>query len=184
MIIFLETSRSSSNGGCEDPIVPSIDLKTLILDSFLSMFRTFTFSDPILRISFSLIFGYVRSPETLKYVTNPVDVDDSTPWISSPDPTKNKTLFFTFALYVPSILVVVVDIPEIVIISWFSNSCGFGVYNTYSPRIDDGYISTSPILLVATLILFTCFPPTIETLADTLFPEILLSSNEIESPIW
>ena len=117
MIIFLEASRSSSNGGCEGPIVPSIDLKTLILDSFLSMFKTFTFSDPILRISFSLIFGYVRSPETLKYVTNLVDVDDSTPCASSPDPTKNKTLFFTFALYAPSILVVVVDIPEIVIIS-------------------------------------------------------------------
>ena len=60
MIVFLETSKSFSDGRYEDPVVPSIDLNTLILDDFLSIFNTFTISVPILRISFSFIFGYVK----------------------------------------------------------------------------------------------------------------------------
>jgi len=54
------------------PVVPSTDLKTLNLEFFVSIFKTFTFSVPIPKISLGTIFDPVRFEDTLKNVTNPV----------------------------------------------------------------------------------------------------------------
>ena len=55
---------------CAAPVVPSIDLKTRILERVLSTFRILTLSDPTVKMSFSRKFK--RFPVTLKNVTIPV----------------------------------------------------------------------------------------------------------------
>ena len=58
---------------CDTPTTPFWDLKTLNLEDLLSMFKTLTVSVPIVKISFSWIWGYSKLlVETSIKVTIPV----------------------------------------------------------------------------------------------------------------
>ena len=57
MVNFLGISYKTSVILCEDPTVPLISLRTLILEDLVSILSTLTFSVPIPKISFSRILG-------------------------------------------------------------------------------------------------------------------------------
>ena len=66
IVNFLGISYKMSVTLCEDPTVPLIPLKTLILEDFVSTLSTFILSVPIPKTSFSRIFGYFKFPATEK----------------------------------------------------------------------------------------------------------------------
>ena len=100
-----------------DPTVPFTALNTLILELFLSKFKTFTFSVPIPRISFGTRFDLIKLESTLKKVTNPVIFVFPTATPVVPNPTILNTSLETPTVYDPSILDEVVETPLILIIS-------------------------------------------------------------------
>jgi len=71
-ISFLGLSYKISVAVCADPTLPLTDLKTLILEDIVSIFKIFIFSVPTVNISFSRIYDAFKFPPTEKYVTNPV----------------------------------------------------------------------------------------------------------------
>ena len=76
----------------ETPVTPLTPLRTLILDKCGSTFNTFTVSVPIPKISFDLIVGNVKFPQTSKCVTIPVAPSVPIATAVVPTPAKNNLL--------------------------------------------------------------------------------------------
>ena len=89
-----------------------------------------------------------------------------------PTPERVKILLEIPTLYDPSQRDDVVDSPEIIRVSLFSNPCGLVEKATYTPLLPIGENSTPAMELVAKLTLVTGFPPILLTLAYAPFPSV------------